>query len=133
MSKHFNSFEEINKAYPLLDSSNECYCVCLDYCYVLSDADAELERRTHPYGWYDKYESKWRYFDITKTTWYDCYIFNGETWVLGISSWDGIADANEPEWGEHITPNDSARIANFKTLSEAHDYAKRKLKEMLEF
>lgn len=133
MSKHFNNFEEINTAYPLLDDSNKCYNVRLDYCYVLSAKDAELEQRTHPYGWYDKHESKWYYFDINPTTWYDCYIFDGKMWVLGNYSWDGIIDAEEPEWGEHVTFNGRARIANFKTRVEANDYAKKKLKERLEF
>jgi hypothetical protein len=129
----FNSFEEINNAYPLRDGLNERYYVSLNYCYVLSDTALELEQRTHPYGWYDKSESKWHYFDTIKTIWYDCYIFDGEKWVLGVYTWDGIIDAEEPEWGEHVTSNGRALIANFKTLAEAKDYAKRKLKERLEF
>lgn len=129
----FNSFEEINKAYPLLDGSNERYYVFLNSCYVLSDKDVELERQIHPYGWYDKYDSKWYYFDINKTIWYDCYIFDGENWTLGVSSWDGIIDAEEPDWGEHVIPYSRTPFANFKTFAEARDYAKRKLKERLEF
>lgn len=129
----FNSFEEINKAYSLLDGSNERYYVFLNSCYVLSAKDAELERHTHPYGWYDKYDSKWYYFDTNKTFWYDCYIFDGENWTLGVYSYDGIIEAEEPDWGEHVTPNGHRPFANFKTLAEANDYAKRKLKERLEF
>ena len=92
----FNSFEEINKAYPLLDGSNERYYVFLNSCYVLSAQDAELERHIHPYGWYDKYDSKWYYFDTNKSIWYDCYIFDGEIWTLGIYSWDEKKE-NAPE------------------------------------
>ena len=129
----FNSFEEINNAYPLRDGLNERYYVSLNYCYVLSAKDKELEQHTHPYGWYDKSDSKWYYFNTHKTIWYDCYIFDGETWTLGVTSWDGIIDAEEPDWGEHVTFNKREPFANFKTLAEANDYAKRKLKERLEF
>ena len=129
----FNSFEEINKAYPLLDGSNERYYVFLTYSYVLSARDVELERRLHPYGWYDKDDSKWYYFDINKSIWYDYYVFDGEIWILSVSTWNGIVDAEEPEWGEHVVSHSRTPFANFKTFAEARDYAKRKLKERLEF
>lgn len=129
----FNSFEEINKAYPLLDGSNERYYVLLNSCYVLSTKDIELEQRIHPYGWHDEYDAKWYYFDINKSIWYDCYIFNGEIWTLGVTNWNEIIDAEEPDWGEHVFPNSRVPFASFKTLAEANDYIKRKLKERLEF
>lgn len=130
----FNTFEEINAKYPINGQSNLRFLVKKEYCFILSKTDKDLAKQAHPFGWEDKTEHKWHFYDINQETWYDAYIYDGEKWILGIDTWDGICYANEPKWGMH--PSNVVQRSEFgifKTLTEAEEYRSKKLKELLEF
>ena len=103
-------------------------------CYVLTEEDKKYARANHPYGWEDKQEHKWLFYDMVGRIWYDCYIYDGTKWTLGIDSWDGIVAADEPEWGIG-RPNNIRRneFGVFHTLKEAEEYRKKKWNARLEF
>ena len=52
-----------------------------------------------------------------------------------MDSWDGIYEAEEPDWGieRSIMSSYLSEYGTFKTKAEAIDYKNRKLKERLEF
>ena len=134
MFKYFNSFEEINAAYPLDGKSSLKFVVTKNAQFFYTKTDLEILKQHYPYGWVDTSESRWYYYNITKENWYDTYIYDGEKWGLGINTWDGICDANEPDWGFHEANSFSkVEFGIFKTLKEAEEYCNKKLKERLEF
>ena len=133
MTKSFNSFEELNTAYPIEEKANTYHIVSLDYTHVITDADILWAKRTFPFGWFDKIESKWYFYIIESRTWYNRYVYDGENWWLGIDTWDGVIEADEPEWGikkSKLTRHDQAI---FKTLEEAEEYRQKIWNERMEF
>lgn len=134
MSKYFNSFEEIKSAHPLDTEHNQSFLVHQVYHHVFSWADIDLLKKEHPGGWIDKEEHRYYYYDIEVHTWYDYYLYDGEKWILGVDSWDGVQYAEEPTWGvQHTRTIKRTEYGIFKTKAEAIDYKNRKLKERLEF
>lgn len=130
----FKSFEEISSAYPLDNKSNYYYVVGVTFCYVITEEDKKYAQASHPYGWEDKQEHKWLFYDIVGRIWYDCYIYDGTKWMLGIDSWDGIVAAEEPKWGIGRANNiRRTEFGVFHTLEEAEEYRKKKWDERLEF
>ena len=134
MSKYFNSFEEIKIAHPLDAEHNQSFLVHKVYEYVLTKQDFEVVKAKHPDGWLDPIDHKQFYYDIMISTWYDHYLYDGEKWVLGINTWDGVVNADEPNWGIQRACNlQRTEYGVFKTETEAIDYKNKKLKERLEF
>lgn len=130
----FKSFEEISSAHPLDNKSNYYYVVGVTFCYVMTEEDKKYAQADHPYGWEDKQEHKWLFYDMVGRIWYDCYIYDGTKWTLGIDSWDGIVAADEPEWGIGRANNiRRTEFGVFHTLKEAEEYRKKKWDERLEF
>lgn len=130
----FKNFEEISSVHPLDNKSNHYYVVGLSFCYVITEEDKKYAQAAHPYGWEDKQEHKWFFYDMVMRTWYDCYIYDGIKWTLGIESWDGIVAADEPEWGIGRANNiRRTEFGVFHTLKEAEEYRKKKWDERLEF
>lgn len=129
----FKSFEEIKSAYPLDQISNIYHSVKLDYTNVITDADMVWVKKTFPFGWFDKAENKWYFYVIESRTWYNRYVYDGETWWLGIDTWDGIIEAEEPEWGVKKSKFVRHEQAIFKTLEEAEEYRKEKWDKRLNF
>lgn len=133
MSKYFDSFEEISAMYPIDTEHNQSFFVRLAYQHVFSWKDVDLMKERHPDGWLDKEGHKYYYYDIQASTWYSHYLYDGEKWQLGMDSWDGIYEAEEPGWGIEKNPVFSSEHGVFKTKAEAIDYKNRKIKERLEF
>ena len=134
MSKYFSSFEAIRAAYPLDTEHNQSFLVRQVYHHVFTHADIDLLKKEHPDGWIDKEGHRYYYYDIEAHTWYDHYLYDGEKWILGMDSWDGIQYADEPIWGvQRIQTVKRTEYGIFKTKAEAIDYKNRKLKERLEF
>lgn len=134
MSKHFDSFEEINAIYPIDAEHNQSFLVHQVYQYVFSWGDIDLLKKKHPDGWIDKEEHRYYYYDIEVHTWYNHYLYDGMKWILGMDTWDGIVYADEPEWGiQHACNLQHTEYGIFKTKAEAVEYKNRKLKERLEF
>lgn len=130
----FKNFEEISSAHPLDNKSNYYYAVGVCSCFVMTEEDKKYARAKHPYGWEDKQAHKWLFYDIVMCSWYDCYIYDGTKWTLGIDSWDGIVAANEPNWGiERANNKKRTEFGIFRTLKEAEEYCKKKWDERLEF
>lgn len=129
----FKTFEEIKSAYPLDQISNTYHSVKLDYTNVITDADMVWVTKTFPFGWFDKTENKWCFYVIESSIWYNRYVYDGKTWWLGIDTWDGIIEAEEPEWGIKKSKFVRHEQAIFKTLEEAEEYRKKKWDERLEF
>ena len=130
----FKSFEEISSVHPLDNKSNHYYVVGVSSCYVITEEDKKWAQATHPYGWEDKQEYKWLFYDMVGRIWYDCYIYDGTKWTLGIDSWDGIVSAEEPNWGVGRANNiRRTEFGVFHTLEEAEEYRKKKWDERLEF
>ena len=134
MSKYFDTFEEISAAHPLDSDHNQSFLVHQTYEHALSWADIDHLKKKYPDGWMDKEGHRYYYYDIEAHTWYDYYLYDGEKWILGVDSWDGIHYAEEPTWGVQYTCTvKRAEYGIFKTKAEAIDYKNRKLKERLEF
>ena len=134
MCKYFNSFEEIKTAHPLDAEHNQSFLVHQVYHHTFTRADIDLLKKEHPDGWINKEEHRYYYYDIEVHTWYDHYLYDGEKWILGVDSWDGIQYAEEPTWGvQHTRTIKHTEYGIFKTKAEAIDYKNRKLKERLEF
>ena len=134
MSKSFNSFEEISTIHPLDHKSNCKFMAYESYEFILTLDDMKLARERHPYGWWSSIDSKWFYWDIGCVVWYDRYFYDGDRWYLGLETWDGIVQAEEPSWGIRRAYNiHKTEIGIFKTLEEAEEYRNKKLKERLEF
>ena len=132
--KEFKSFEEISSAHPLDNKSNYYYVVGVSFCYVVTEEDRKWAQANHPYGWEDKQEHKWFFYDMVGRIWYDCYIFDGTKWTLGVDSWDGIVSADEPKWGiERANNIRRTEFGVFHTLEEAEEYRQKKWDERLEF
>lgn len=129
----FKSFEEISSAYPLDKISNVYHSVKLDYTNVITDADMVWVKKTFPFGWFDKTENKWYFYVIETRIWYNRYVYDGETWWLGIDTWDGIIEAEEPEWGIKKSKFVRHEQAIFKTLEEAEEYRRKIWNERMEF
>ena len=130
----FKSFEEISSAHPLDNKSNYYYIVGISCCYVVTEEDKKYARAAYPYGWEDKQEHKWLFYDIIGRIWYDCYIYDGTKWTLGIECWDGIETADEPKWGIGRANNiKRTEFGVFHTLEEAEEYRNKKWDERLEF
>ena len=134
MSKYFDSFEEISAAHPLDSDHNQSFLVRQVYQHAFTWADIDLLKKRYPDGWTDREGHRYYYYDIEVHTWYDHYLYDGEKWVLGMDTWDGIVYADEPEWGIQRACNfQRTEYGIFKTKAEAIDYKNRKLKERLEF
>lgn len=130
----FKSFEEISSAHPLDSKSNYYYEVSFGFCYIITEADKKLAQADYPYGWEDKQEHKWLFYDVIEHTWYDFYIYDGTKWMLGMDSWDGIVAADEPEWGIKRENNiKRTEFGIFHTFKEAEEYCRKKLDERLKF
>ena len=130
----FKSFEEISSAHPLDNKSNYYYVVGVSSCYIMTEEDKKWAQATHPYGWEDKQEHKWLFYDMVERIWYDCYIYDGTKWTLGMDTWDGIVAANEPKWDIGRANNiRGTEFGVFHTLEEAEEYRKKKWDERLEF
>lgn len=129
----FDSFEEIKAKYPIDGVANEEYSVFLDYETVLTDADLKITKAEHEFGWYDKALCRWYFYRIYNEVWYDFYLYDGEIWILGKDSWDGVGYAEEPTWGVSPDILTGKEYAIFHTHDEAVKYALKKLKERLEF
>lgn len=130
----FKSFEEISSAHPLDNKSNHYYVVGVSFCYVVTEDDKKYAQANYPYGWEDKQEHKWLFYDMVMRTWYDHYVYDGTKWTLGIDSWDGIVAADEPKWGIGRANNiRRTEFGVFHTLKEAEEYRKKKWDERLEF
>ena len=130
----FKSFEEISSAHPLDNKSNYYYVVGVSFCYVMTEEDKKCARANHPYGWEDKQEHKWLFYDMVGRIWYDCYIYDGTKWTLGVDSWDGIVAADEPEWGIGRANNiRRTEFGVFRTVAEAEEYRRKKWNARLEF
>lgn len=130
----FKSFEEISSACPLDNKSNHYYVAGVSSCYVITEEDKKYARAAHPYGWEDKQDRKWLFYGVVGHTWYDCYIYDGTKWTLGIDSCDGIVEADEPKWGIGQANNiRRTEFGVFHTLEEAEEYCKKKWDERLEF
>ena len=130
---YFNNFEEICAAHPLDTEHNQSYLVRQAYQHVFSWRDIDLMKEKYPDGWLDKEGHKYYYYDIQASTWYSHYLYDGEKWTLGMDSWDGIYEAEEPGWGIERNTMFSSEYGTFKTKAEAIDYKNKKLKERLEF
>ena len=130
----FKSFEEISSAHPLDNKSNYYYVVGVNFHYVITEEDKRWAQATYPYGWEDKQEHKWLFYDVVDRTWYDCYIYDGTKWTLGIDSWDGIVAADEPKWGIGQANNiRKTEFGVFHTLEEAEEYRNKQWNARLEF
>ena len=130
---YFDSFEEMRAAYPLDSDHNQSFFVRLVYQHVFSWKDIDLMKEKYPDGWLDKEDHRYYYYEIQASTWYTHYIYDGEKWKLGMDSWDGIYEAEEPDWGVERSTMLSSEYGTFKTKAEAIDYKNKKLKERLEF
>ena len=130
---YFDSFEEMRAAYPLDSDHNQSFFVRLVYQQVFSWKDIDLMKEKYPDGWLDKEDHRYYYYEIQASTWYTHYIYDGEKWKLGMDSWDGIYEAEEPDWGVERSTMFSSEYGTFKTKAEAIDYKNKKLKERLEF
>ena len=132
--KQFNTFEEIDKNFPLNNKTNLRFLVHQCYSFALTQKDLELLKKDYPLGYYNKEEHKWYYWHIDSNVWYDCYIYNGEEWILGIDTWDGIIYAEEPTWGIQYTQTvRKSEFGVFRTIEEAEEYRNRKIKEKFDF
>ena len=132
--KTFKTFEEISENFPLNSKANLKFLVNQCYSYALTQKDLELLKKDYPFGYHNKEEHKWCFWNIDAMVWYDCYIYNGEEWILGIDGWDGISYADEPKWGIQYTQTVCKKeFAIFKTEEEAKEYCSRKMKELFEF
>lgn len=134
MYKSFESFKEICKYHPLDGKANYKYIAHEGYIFCLTLDDLKLAREKYPHGWWDAEASKWFYWNIYGELWYDNYIYNGYKWFLGIETWDGIVQVNEPEWGTQRAYNiHKTEIGVFKTFQEAEEFRNKKMKARLEF
>lgn len=133
MSKYFDSFEEISAVYPLDSDHNQSFFVRLAYQHALSWRDVDILKKEYPDGWLDKEGHRYYYYDIQVSTWYSHYIYDGEKWILGMDTWDGIQYVDEPNWGIERVTTTYTEYGTFKTKAEAIDYKNKKLKERLEF
>ena len=132
--KTFKTFEEISENFPLNSKANLKFLVRQCYSYVSAQKDLELLKKEYPFGYYNKEEHKWYFWNIDATVWYDCYIYNGEEWILGIDDWDGINYAEEPKWGVQYTYTfPKSNFGIFRTIEEAEEYRNKKMKELFEF
>lgn len=130
----FKSFEEISSAHPLDNKSNYYYVVGVSFCYVITEEDKKYAQAAYPYGWEDKQKHKWLFYDMVGRIWYDCYIYNGTKWTLGIETLNGIVAVDEPKWGIGRANNiKRTEFGIFHTLEEAEEYRKKKWDERLEF
>ena len=129
----FKSFEEISAKYPIDGVANAEYSVFLDYENALTDTDLKIVKAEHEFGWYDKELYRWYFYRIYNEMWYDFYLYDGETWILGKDSWDGVGYAEAPVWGTSPDIFIGKEYANFHTYDEAVKYALKKIKERLEF
>ena len=130
---YFDSFEEMRAAYPLDSDHNQSFFVRLVYQHVFSWKDIDLMKEKYPDGWLDKEDHRYYYYEIQASTWYTHYIYDGEKWKLGMDSWDGIYEAEEPDGGVERSTMFSSEYGTFKTKAEAIEYKNKKLKERLEF
>ncbi len=132
--KQFDSFEQLNMFYPLDGKSNQVWYADQRYVNVLREEDLNYSKKEYPYGYLDKIEHKWRYWHIFSESWYNYYLFDGIHWTLGVNTWDGIVDAEEPEYGifHTFTPL-RQEYATFRSYDEALEYVTKKLKQRLEF
>lgn len=130
---YFDNFEEMRAAYPLDSDHNQSFFVRLVYQHVFSGKDVDFMKEKYPDGWLDKEDHRYYYYEIQASTWYTHYIYDGEKWKLGMDSWDGIYEAEEPGWGVERGTMFSSEYGTFKTKAEAIDYKNKKLKERLEF
>ena len=132
--KKFETYEQIAQAYPLNGAANQIWCVFLQHKNILSKDDLKYCYQKHRNGWYDKIEHRWYYYSISNESWYTHYIYDGLVWSLGLDTWDGIVEADEPEVGLFWTMCLPRReYGKFRTLGEAVEYVEKKLKERLEF
>ena len=115
MTKYFNSFEEISAAHPIDTEHNQEFLVRLVYTHVFFQKDIDLMKEKEPDGWLDKEGHRYYYYDIQASTWYSHYLYDGEKWQLGMDSWDGIYEAEEPGWGVERSTMFSSESGTFKT------------------
>jgi hypothetical protein len=129
-----NSYEEINKKYPIDGKSNITFTVSRGYTNVMTEKDVALAKEENPHGYHDKIDHKWVHWNILSDLWYDSYIFDGEKWYLGTDSWDGIYPATMPDYGVHRAQTIfGSEYGCFQTIEEAGEYRAKKLRERLEF
>jgi hypothetical protein len=115
----FDTFEELQGAYPIDGEANVYHEVILMRTYVLTEQDKVIVTERNPYGWLDG--QKYFYYSLNSYTWYDSYVYNSGDWYLGSDSWDGVIPADLPPYGVQTRPG-GIKVAIFKTKKEAEEY-----------
>lgn len=119
----FKTYEDISKKYPLKNEKQIYYIASESKIYIYNKDDLMLAKAKHPIGWYYIASNTWVYYDIQDVIWYDCYLYDGDTWQLGLDSWDGICPVEEEPFDKHNSKNE-APYRIFRTKQAAEDWAK---------
>jgi hypothetical protein len=126
----YNSFEEISSARPIDGVANAYFYVVHRYVFCPTQEDLRIAKQSGPLGYFDKSDSKWHYFEILESLWYDSYIYDGIEFYLGHTTWDGTVEADEPEY---TTFRKGGIRGHFKTWADAKNFVDEEIENIYTF
>lgn len=126
----YNSFEEISSIHPINGIANAYFYVVYRNIHCFSQTDVEIVKKKYPLGYFNQSEYKWHYFEILESLWYDSYVYDGTEFYLGKTTWDGIVEADEPEY---TTFRKGGIRGHFKTWADAKNFVDEEIENIYTF
>ena len=126
----YSSFEEISTARPIDGVANAFFYVVHRHVFCPTQEDLKIAKQTGPLGYFDKSDSNWHYFEILESLWYDSYIYDGIEFYLGLTTWDGTVEADEPEY---TTFRKGGIRGHFKTWADAKNFVDEEIENIYTF